>query len=195
MRRAVVAWIALGLFVVLLGMQGRASYNGLVRTQSQASRAWSGVDTLLQQRNALVEPVLRTLEGLSDTQPDLLVGVALARDQLRAAVTREQRITAAQEMDAALSRLVVTVESDSTWSSDPDVQQDQEELARFERRLSIERTTYNEIVTMFNGMLQRFPTNLFANMLGFKQAPLYRESPSAAPASLELPARSSGNRS
>lgn len=194
MRRAVVAGVPLGLLAVLLGIQGWSSYKGLVRTQSQARRAWTGVDSLLQQRSALVDPVLRTLEGLSETQPELLAGVAITRDQLSTAVTREERITAARDMDAALSRLLATVETDSTWSSDPDVQSDYEELARLELRLSIERTSYNEVASMFNSMLVRFPTNLFANMLGFKEAPLYRVSPAAA-VSTELPARSSGNRS
>jgi LemA protein len=186
MRRGVVAWIGLGLLVVLFGVQGISSYNGLVRTQSRVRHEWAAVDTLLQARSALIEPALRSLENLPGSRPELLATVATTRDQLATAVTRQERITAAREMDAALSQLLVAVESDSIWYHDDDVRQFQEELARTERRLSVERTTYNELVFMFNRMLQRFPTNLFANMLGFKQGPMYRE----APAAVEIPRRS-----
>jgi len=195
MRRAVAAGIVFGLLLILLAIQAWSSYNALVRTQTQASRAWTQVDNLLKQRSALVEPTLRTLQDVSEARPDILAGVAIARDQLSTSVTREERITAARDLDASLSRLFATIESDSTWSDDPDVQRDQQELAHVERRLSIERTRYNEVVSMFNGMLQRFPTNLFANMLGFKAEPVYRESPAAAAFSPELPQAADGNRS
>src|SRR5437762_2540726 len=48
-----------------------------------------------------------------------------------------------------------------------------DELAGTENRLAVARNRYNEQVGAFNAMVQRFPTNIFANMLGFKQEPFY----------------------
>jgi LemA protein len=55
----------------------------------------------------------------------------------------------------------------------------QDELAGTENRLSVGRTRYNEVTGNFNAMVRRFPTNIFANMLGFKEEPFYPVSPEA----------------
>jgi len=48
-----------------------------------------------------------------------------------------------------------------------------DEIAGTENRLSTERKRYNDVVRDYNVMVKVFPTNLYAGMLGFKEAAYY----------------------
>lgn len=52
----------------------------------------------------------------------------------------------------------------------------QEELANTENKLSNSRQSYNNITTVYNTKLEVFPSNIIANMFGFKQAELFNVS-------------------
>jgi len=58
-----------------------------------------------------------------------------------------------------------------------------DEIAGTENRLSTARMRYNDAVRDFNVMVKVFPTNLYAGMLGFKEAAYYQiqESEKAVP--------------
>ena len=45
----------------------------------------------------------------------------------------------------------------------------QDELAGTENRISVARRDYNEKVQKYNVKIRSFPTNIFANMLGFEK--------------------------
>jgi LemA protein len=76
-------------------------------------------------------------------------------------------------MDSALGRLLVVIENYPQLRSSENFSRLQDELAGTENRLSVGRTRYNETTGEFNAMVRRFPTNIFANMLGFKEEPFY----------------------
>ena len=54
-----------------------------------------------------------------------------------------------------------------------------DELAGTENRLSVERKRYNDAVQVYNVAVRRFPANLMAGILGFREQPFF-EVPAAA---------------
>ena len=52
------------------------------------------------------------------------------------------------------------------------------ELTETENKISHSRMFYNEIVMKFNNLIQVFPTNLIARMLGFREQALFEASSS-----------------
>ena len=56
----------------------------------------------------------------------------------------------------------------------------QEELRNTENKISYSRQFYNDTVTMYNTKLEVIPTNIIANLFGFKPEELFKaESPEA----------------
>jgi LemA protein len=49
----------------------------------------------------------------------------------------------------------------------------QEELTSTENKVAFARNNYNDWVTNLNMTIDRFPTNLIANMFGYKKADLF----------------------
>jgi len=170
------SFIVLGVIVVLiLLVAGRVvgAYNGMVNKQTQVRQAWADVDNLLLRRNDLIPNLVETVKGFAAQEQTVFGRVADARAQMAGARTPAERIAAGQAMDTALGRLLVVVENYPELRSSENFMRLQDELAGTENRLSVGRTRYNEMAGEYNAMVRRFPTNLFANMLGFGAEPFY----------------------
>jgi LemA protein len=170
------SFIVVGVIVVLLLIIGGrivGSYNGLVNMQTQVRTAWAEVDNLLQRRNDLIPNLVETVKGFAAQEQAVFGAIAEARARMAGAKTPQERIEAGQAMDSALGRLLVVVENYPQLRSSENFMRLQDELAGTENRLSVGRTRYNETTGQFNAMVRRFPTNIYANMLGFKAEPFY----------------------
>ena len=73
----------------------------------------------------------------------------------------------------ALGRLLLIVERYPELRSNENFLRLQDELAGTENRIAIERQRYNDSVTTYNVRIRSFPTLLFANLLGFREKPLF----------------------
>ena len=173
MRKSFVVLAVAVLVVLLAGGKLIGSYNGLVNMQTQVRTAFAEVDNLLQRRSDLIPNLVETVKGFAGQEQAVFGQIAEARAKLAGATTNQERIAAGQAMDSALGRLLVVVENYPQLRSSENFMRLQDELAGTENRLSVGRTRYNEVTGQFNAMVRRFPTNLFANMLGFKEEPFY----------------------
>src|SRR5438046_1723221 len=170
-------WIALAVVALLLVMCGGClvgNYNRLVTANEEVKQRWAQVDNQLQRRNDLIGNLVETVKGTATQEQAVFGQIADARAKMSGAQTPAQRIQAGQAMDSALGRLLVVVENYPQLRSNEAFVQLMDELAGTENRLATERMRYNQTVQGFNVMVKRFPTNLFATMFGFNQAPYYQ---------------------
>ena len=78
-------------------------------------------------------------------------------------------IQANQQLDSALSRLLVVVENYPQLRANENFLRLQDELAGTENRIAVERRKYNEAVQKYNTEIELFPNNLVAGMAGFSR--------------------------
>ena len=74
-----------------------------------------------------------------------------------------------EELSSALSRLIAISESYPELKSNENFLSLQDELAGTENRIGVARKDYNDAVQKYNVKIRSFPTNIFANMLGFEK--------------------------
>lgn len=74
------------------------------------------------------------------------------------------------QLDSALSRLLVVVENYPELKADKQFINLQDELAGSENRIAKARQEYNEEVQEYNAEIRKFPTSVFAKMFGFEAA-------------------------
>lgn len=173
MKRSVLVIIIVVAILALLGARLSGSYNGLVNKQTEVRTAWSEVDNQLLRRGELIPNLVETVKGIANQEQEVFGRIADSRAQMAGARTPQDKIAAGQAMDSALSRLLVVMENYPELRSSENFARLQDELAGTENRLSVSRTRYNETTGQYNAMTRRFPTNIFANMLGFKEEPFY----------------------
>ena len=162
--------VAIGLF---FGMQVFGTRNELVVQKNAIDGAFAQVDVALQRRADLIPNLVETVKGFASQEKDVIASVANARAALGGARSPAEKISANGQLDSALSRLLVVVESYPQLKSDANFMRLQDELAGTENRIAVERRKYNETVQKYNTSIELFPNNIAASLFGFQRNDAY----------------------
>ena len=165
--------------VALLVIYGISINNGLVEKQESVNQSWAQVENQYQRRADLVPNLVNTVKGAADFEKETLTSVIEARSkatsiQLNANdLDNPQKLQqfqqAQQQLSGALSRLMVTVERYPELKANANFRDLQTQLEGTENRIATERQRFNEVVQTYNTDLRKFPTNIFAGVLGFDE--------------------------
>jgi LemA protein len=147
--------------------------NDLVVQRNAVEAAFAQVETALQRRADLIPNLVETVKGFASQEKDVIASVANARAALSGARTPAEKISANGQLDGALSRLLVVVESYPQLKSDANFMRLQDELAGTENRIAVERRKYNETVQKYNTTIELFPNNIAASLFGFQRNDAY----------------------
>ncbi len=160
MMWALVVLIILAAWLVL-------AYNGLVRTRNQAQEAWADIDVQLKRRYDLIPNLVETVKGYAAHEKTVFEDVTKARSQAMQA-TGTAKAGAENALSGALKSLFAVAENYPQLKANENFSKLQDELTDTEDKIQAARRFYNGMVRDLNTKIQVFPTNIFANMLGFK---------------------------
>lgn len=167
-----IAIIAIVIVVFIAG--GLVStYNGLVDKQAEVTNAEAQIQVQLQRRADLIPNLVNTVKGYAAHETEVYTALADARAKLNSASNTEEYSKALESYDSALSRLLVVVENYPELQANQNFIYLQDELSGTENRIGIARKDYNKVVTEYNKAIKKFPTVIFAGMLGFEKAELF----------------------
>jgi len=171
-------WILLGVFALLVFF-GININNGLVSSEEQVNGAWAQVENQYQRRADLIPNLVNTVRGAADFESETLTEVIEARSRatsinvnasdLNNPEAFQQFQEAQGQLSGALSRLLVTVERYPELQANQNFRDLQAQLEGTENRISTERMRFNQAAQSYNTQIRKFPTSLFASMLGFEQ--------------------------
>jgi len=159
------------LVVLVLWIVGM--YNGLVRLRNQVKNAWSQIDVQLKRRHDLIPNLIETAKGYMKHERDTLDSVTKARTQAVEAKGVANQAKAEGELNNAISRFMLVVENYPDLKASQNFLSLQEELASTENKVGFSRQFYNDQVLAFNVKIESIPSNIIANMFGFKQAEFF----------------------
>jgi len=179
-RKGWIAPVAIILVIVVIGIFWFVGQqNSIITLEESVDAAWSEIDNQLQRRSDLIPNLVATVQGFADQEQEVFGQIADARARLAGAQTVGETAESYGELQSALSRLLVVVESYPQLRSNENFLQLQDELAGTENRIAISRRRYNETVQQFNTRIRLFPTRIVANRLGMEQRE-YFEIPESA---------------
>jgi len=151
--------------------------------REQVNRDWSNVENVYQRRADLIPNLVSTVKGYAAHEQETFTRVTEARSKATsvnidaANMTDEdlRRFQAAQgEVSSALSRLLAVAEAYPDLKANQNFLELQSQLEGTENRIAVERRKFNETATTYNTELKRFPTVIYAGMLGFKDRPYFQ---------------------
>jgi LemA protein len=167
-------YIIIGIIVILI-IVFITIYNGLVKLRNQVKNAWAQIDVQLKRRHDLVPNLVETVKGYMKHERETLEAVTNARNlaqQMTSSGTGE-RAKAEGELSSALSRLLAVVENYPDLKANQNFLALQEELTSTENKIGFSRQYYNDSVLRYNNKTQVFPSNVIANMTGFKASEFF----------------------
>jgi len=173
MKQLLAVVLVLALVAALFGGMYISRRNQMILKNNAVQAAWSQVDIVLQRRADLIPNLVETVKGIAAQEQTVFGDIAKARSQLLSARTPADRISANNQLDGALGRLLVIVENYPQLKSNENFLRLQDELAGTENRIAVERKRYNDAVLDYNNYIGVFPNSLFAAWAGFKKNDAY----------------------
>jgi LemA protein len=147
-------------------------YNDLQRQDEGIKAAWSEVLNQYQRRADLVPNLVNTVKGYAAQEQAVLTEVTNARANVGAIkatpelindpVAFQKFIQAQNQLQGALSRLLLVAENYPNLKSDALFRDLQSQLEGTENRIAVARNRYIKTVQEFNTTVRQFPTNLTA---------------------------------
>ena len=147
------------------------TYNKLQVMDENVTANWAQVENQLKRRNDLIPNLVNTVKGYAKHENEIFTNIANARAKLSGAMNTNDVKAVQQstnELNSALSRLLVVVENYPNLKADKAFTGLQDELAGTENRLAVARRDYNESDKTINTIIRTFPTSLGAAMSGVK---------------------------
>ena len=89
------------------------------------------------------------------------------------ATSINDKIQAENALSSALAGLKVSVEAYPELKANQNFLQLQEEISDIENKIAATRRYFNTATRELNNAVQTFPSNIFANMFGFKKEPMF----------------------
>ena len=174
--------------LLLVGMYGCSTYNGLVGKDETVNGAWAKVQTQYQRRADLIPNLVNTVKGAADFEKNTLSAVMEARSKATSINLSPEQLTpeniqkfqaAQDQLSGTLSRLLAVAENYPNLKANQNFLDLQAQLEGTENRISVARNDFNDVVKDYNQSVRTFPAALFAGMFGF-QAKGYFEASQAA---------------
>ncbi|MEP7208634.1 MAG: LemA family protein [Casimicrobiaceae bacterium] len=180
-----------GLVVVLVSLTlGGCGYNQLQGQDESIKASWSEVLNQYQRRADLVPNLVNTVKGYAAHEQQVLTDVTNARASVgNIRATPElvndpeafaKFIQAQNQLQGALSRLLVVAENYPNLKADALFRDLQAQLEGTENRITVARNRYIRTVQDFNTTVRSFPTNLTAMVFGLKVKPNFAVADEAA---------------
>ncbi|PWJ52237.1 LemA family protein [Faecalicatena contorta] len=169
----IAVWVIIAIIIVLV-VVGISQYNSLVGINENVENQRANIDTMLQRRVDLIPNLVNTVKGYAEHEKEVIENVSNARAKLAGATSMEEKADADNQLSGALGRLLMVVENYPDLKANQQFMALSDELAGTENRIAVARKDYNDSVKVYNQKIRRFPSNIFANLLGFEKAEYFQ---------------------
>jgi len=164
-------YVILGIVVFVLLIVGWVirTYNKLVGLRNKVKDQWSQVDVQLKKRFDLIPNIVETVKGYAKHESETFTAVVEARNSALGAATPADEMEANNALSGALNRLLALSEAYPELKADANFRSLQESLKDVEEKIAHSRQFYNDTVLKYKDAIEMFPSNIIANMFGFKE--------------------------
>src|SRR5512139_2946241 len=168
--------IVLGIIaVVVIGiiMYGVGEYNKVIAMDEQVKSQWAQVENQLKRRYDLIPNLVETVKGYAKHEKEVFENIANARTKYFQAQTVKDKIQASQQLEGALSRLLLLQENFPQLKANESFLKLQDSLEGTENRIAVERKRYNDDVRTLNTYRRTVFGKFFASLAGVGEAQYY----------------------
>ena len=159
--------------VLLIAIWIASVYNRLVRLKNQVRNGWSQIKVQLKRRYDLIPNLVEMVKEYMQHERETLESITKLRTQAMQTSGVEDKARAENMLTQALGQFKIAVENYPNLKANENFLSLQEELRSTENKIAFSRQNYNDQVLFYNNKIEMFPSNIIANMFGFKQEPFF----------------------
>ena len=160
--------------LVLLVIWYFSTYNSLISLRNRKDDQFSQIDVQLKRRADLIPNLVETVKGYAKHESKTLEDVIKARNTYTTAHTVDEKVKASGEITNALNKLFALSEAYPDLKANTNFMPLQNDLKDTEDKISMARQFYNDTVLTYNNKVERIPSNIVANISGFKKGEFFQ---------------------
>ena len=141
-------------------------YNKIVKAQNRVKQAESGIDIYLNERIDLIPNLVECVKAYSKHEEKKYTEIANLRS---AYVNTGKSIRNAEKLNNKMNELIAVAENYPELKASEQFLRLQKALSEVESQLQAARRVYNGDVTLYNTTISTIPSNIVANLFGFKE--------------------------
>lgn len=168
--------------IVLVAAIVIPGYNRAMELDVSVKKQWAQVENQLQRRYDLIPNLVETTKGIAGQEQKIFLGIADAQKayfQATGAKTVAEKAEAANQVDSALSRLLILAQQYPQLKSNESFLKLQDSIEGTENRLSVERGRYNDAVGELETYMRKFPSSFYASLAGIEHPKYFEVKPEA----------------
>lgn len=146
-----------------------ALYNGFVTLRNRTEEAWADIEVQLKRRYDLIPNLVNTVKGYATHESTAFEKVTQARAEAMGARSAGEHSKSEAVLGQAITGLFGIAEAYPDLKANVNFLGLQTELSDTENKIQAARRFYNTNVRDLNTKAESFPSNIVANMFGFKK--------------------------
>ncbi|HQA99406.1 MAG TPA: LemA family protein [Candidatus Dojkabacteria bacterium] len=159
------------LFLAFIGI-----YNKLAKLKVMVEEASSDIETFLKQRYDMIPNLVEMVKGYAKHESTTLEKVTEMRTKAMSAGTLPEKMKLEDGLTGAISKIFAVAENYPDLKANTNFIQLQATLKELEESIQKSRRYYNGAARDFNTAIVVFPTNLIANLFGYKKVDFFEAS-------------------
>lgn len=157
-------------FFSIIGLYVINTYNKFIKTRNNVYFAISSVNVMLKKRHDLIPNLVNIVKGYRDYEKELLAKITELRNTLKNNLSPMQENSEYEtKYREFLTRFFAVIENYPQIKAGENFLHLQRTLNEVEEQISAGRRAFNANVTMFNNLVETFPSSIIANIFNFKK--------------------------
>ena len=165
-------WILIAVIVVIV-LWIVSTYNSLVGLRNTCKEAFSTMDVYLKKRWDLIPNLVETVKGYAKHEKGTLEEVVKLRSGAYDKMSPDEKIENNAKLSAGITKIMALAESYPELKANQNFLSLSSDLSNVEADIANSRKYYNGAVKIFNNKVMMFPSNIVANILGYKEQKMY----------------------
>ena len=165
-------YIVIGI-VVIIAIYFLIQYNSLVKTRNTVKEAFSTMDIYLKKRWDLIPNLVEVVKGYAKNEQQTFEKIISLRTNSYDSLSINKKIDVNKQLTSGISRIMAISENYPDLKANETFLQLSKDLTKVEDEIANSRKYYNGSVRILNNKVQMFPSNIVANLFGFKQVEMF----------------------
>lgn len=159
--------------VALILLYVFTTYNSFVSLKNRVEEAFSTMDVYLKKRWDLIPNLVETVKGYAKHEENTLKQITELRTSSYDDMSASEKVAVNEKLSQGISKLIAVSEAYPELKANENFNNLSNQLQAVEEDIANARKYYNANVRNMNDKVQMFPSNIIANIFGFKSREMF----------------------
>lgn len=165
-------YVIIGIAIILV-IYTLLTYNSLIKSNNFVKEAFSTMDIYLKKRWDLIPNLVEIVKGYAKHEKEIFNQITSLRANSYDTLSTGKKININEQLTQEISKIMLISENYPDLKASENFLQLSHELSKIEDEIANSRKYYNGTVRILNNKIQMFPSNIIANIFGFKPANMF----------------------